>query len=169
MAGADRMCNLVPVRICTVQRERISHWLPALQSNLDRKRMYAHTPIEQIEGWIGVENLFDSVIVFGRPVSDAADSPRPERALASQAYASQTRVAMELHVTIHPDAVALNVLYKAAREERETMQTVLEHFKVLLEGLAKNPERNPVALAMRTKSEGRDRLWKSLDGVEESR
>src|SRR5437762_2334931 len=66
-AGAEPICNLVPVRICTVQRERIAHWLPALQRKLDRKRLYAHTPIEQIEGWIGVENLFDSVIVFDRP------------------------------------------------------------------------------------------------------
>jgi polyketide synthase PksN len=166
-AGAEPVCNLVPVRICTVQRERIAHWLPALQRNLDRKRLYAHTPIEQIEGWIGVENLFDSVIVFDRP--DCAGPLEAERSLASQTYASQTRVAMELHVTVHPDAVALDVVYKAARDERDTMQTVLEHFKVLLEGLAKNPERNPAALAMRTRSEGRDRFWKSLDGVEEGR
>jgi polyketide synthase PksN len=167
VAGAEARCNLVPVRICTVQRERIAHWLPALQRNLDRKRLYAHTPIEQIEGWTGVENLFDSVIVFDRPAPDATQAT--ERALASQAYTSQTRVALELHVTIHPDSVALEVLYKAAHDARDAMQTVLEQFKVLLEGLAKNPERNPVALAMRTRAEGRDRLWKTLDGVEESR
>jgi polyketide synthase PksN len=49
------------------------------------------------------------------------------------------------------------------------METVLEHFKVLLEGLAKNPERNPAALAMRTKSEGRERFWKTPDAVGEDR
>jgi polyketide synthase PksN len=166
---AERVCNLVPVRICTVARERISNWLPALQRNLDRKRAYAHTPIQRIEGWIGVENLFDSVIVFERPRSDAADSQQPERSLASETYASQTRVVMELEVTIHRDAVALSLLYKATREERDTMETVLEHFKVLLEGLAKNPERNPVALAMRTKSESRARFWKTLNDAGENR
>jgi polyketide synthase PksN len=167
--SVEPVCNLVPVRICCVHRERIAQWLPALQHKLDRKRLYAHTPIERIEGWIGVENLFDSVIVFERPAVQGADALTADRSLASQTYASQTRVALELHVTIHPDALALDILYKAPREEREAMQTVLEHFKVLLEGLAKNPERNPAALAMRTRSEGRDRFWKSLDGVEESR
>lgn len=166
---AEPACNLVPVRICTVARERISKWLPGLQSKLDRKSAYAHTPIERIEGWIGVENLFDSVLVFERPASDDAQSPRAPQSLASETYASQTRVAMELEVTIHRDALALSLLYRAGREERDTMETVLEHLMVLLEGLAKNPERNPAALAMRTKSEGRARFWKSLNDAEGNR
>jgi polyketide synthase PksN len=61
--------------------------------------------------------------------------------------------------------VTLDLLYKAASAAKDTMETVLEHFTLLLEGLAKNPERNPAALAMRTRSEGRDGLWKTLDGV----
>jgi polyketide synthase PksN len=162
---AEALRNLVPLRICTVGRERISQWLPGLQQKLDRKRLYAHTPIQRIEGWIGVENLFDSVIVFERGAAEGVDAPRPERCFASETYASQTRVAMELDVTIRPDGVTLDLLYKAASAAKDTMETVLEHFTLLLEGLAKNPERNPAALAMRTRSEGRDGLWKTLDGV----
>jgi polyketide synthase PksN len=165
---AEPASNLVPVRICTVARERLSSWLPGLQRKLDRKSAYAHTPIERIEGWIGVENLFDSVIVFDRPAGDKADAP-PRSALASDTYASQTRVAIELEVTVHRDALGLSLRYRAASEERDTMQTLLEHLTVLLEGMAKNPERNPAALAMRTKSEGRARFWKSLNDAEGNR
>ena len=157
----------MPLRVCTVQRGRIGDWLPGLQRALDRKRGYAHTPIEWIEGWTGMENLFDSVLVFepaAGPGGDAAQATNGAPALVSQAYPAQTRVAMELHVAIRHDALVLGLVYKAARDERRVMQTLLEHLKVLLQGLAENPDRNPVALAMQTPSEARERMWKTLDG-----
>jgi polyketide synthase PksN len=162
------MRSLVPARIRTVGRERISQWLPALQQDWERKRVHAHTEIHRIEGWLGVENLFDSVLVLGRSPSEAADSQRPLR-FVSETYTSPTRVALELNVTIQPDRVTLDLLYKAASAQKEAMETVLEHFKVLLEGLAKHPDRNPAALPMRTRSEGRDRFWKTLEKTGEAR
>jgi polyketide synthase PksN len=162
------MRSLVPARIRTVGRERISHWLPALQQDWDRKRVHAHAQIHRIEGWLGVESLFDSVLVLERSPSDATDSQRPLR-FVSETYTSPTRVALELNVTIHPDRVTLDLLYKAATAQKEAMETVLEHFEVLLEGLVKHPDRNPATLAMRTRSEGRDRFWKTLEKVGEAR
>lgn len=82
--------------------------------------------IQHIEGWIGVENLFDSVIVFEPPAPEAAHSLPPKRSLALETYASQTRVALELKVMIHPDALALDLLYKATRPENGTVDIVLE-------------------------------------------
>ena len=155
----------MPVRVCTVGRERISRWLPSLQQHLDRKRAYAHTPIQRIEDWIGVESLFDSVIVFGRPPQEAPGLLLSKPAPACDTCAPQTRVVIELDVTVHPEGLALDLLVRAAQEQDERMSTVLEHLAVLLEGLAGSPERNPAALAMRTRSEGRERFWKSLNGT----
>ena len=149
------------MRVCAVGRDRIGQWLEKVQRNLDRKRVYAHTPIEHIEGWIGVENLFDSVLVFDR--RDGARGAGP--ALASQACATQTRVALELVVRIGSDGLRFDLLYKASGDRRDAMATVLEQFMVLLEGPARNPDRNPATLAMRTKSEGREGFWKTLNGV----
>jgi polyketide synthase PksN len=155
----------MPVRVCTVGRERISRWLPSLQQHLDRKRAYAHTPIQRIEDWIGVDSLFDSVIVFGRPPQEAPGLLLSRPSPACDTCAPQTRVVIELDVTVQPEGLALDLLVRAAHEQDERMSTVLEHLAVLLEGLAGSPERNPAALAMRTRSEGRERFWKSLNGT----
>jgi polyketide synthase PksN len=72
---------------------------------------------------------------------------------------------MELTVTIHSDAIELGVLYHSGGPAREKVQTLLEHFKVLLEGLATNPHRNPAALQMRTRTESRETFWKTLERV----
>jgi polyketide synthase PksN len=167
---AEHLRNLVPVRICTVVRERISQWLEELQRNLNRKHVYGHIPLQQIENWVGVANLFDSVIVFektGLPWSSAARAVNQasQQRLASEIFASQTRVIMELTVTIHSDAIELGVLYHSGGPAREKVQTLLEHFKVLLEGLATNPHRNPAALQMRTRTESRETFWKTLERV----
>jgi polyketide synthase PksN len=162
--------NLLPVRISTVVREKISQWLEQLQRNLNRKDVYGHVPLQQIEDWVGVENLFDCVIVFQKThrswagAAGAADQGS-QQLLAAEIFASQTRVAMNLTVTIHLDAVELGVLYRSGGPAREKVQTLLEHFKVLLEGLAANPHRNPAALQMRTKTESRETFWKTLERV----
>jgi polyketide synthase PksN len=166
----EHLRNLIPVRICTVVREKISQWLERLQRNLNRKHVYGHIPLQQIEGWLGVASLFDSVIVFektGQPRSSAARavSQVSQQLLASEIFSSQTRVVLELTVTIHSDAVELTVLYRAGSAVEEKVRTLLEHFKVLLEGLATNPHRNPAALPMRTKTESRETFWKTLERV----
>jgi polyketide synthase PksN len=167
--GDDAIRNLVPVRVCTVGKEKVAGWLTGLQRKLNHKLAYAHVPIQRIESWIGVENLFDSVIAFensGQPQAAAQPSTDDTRPLlASEVFSPQSRVAMELVVTIHDDAVDLNLIYRSAEAEDEKIRTLLEHFQVLLEGLAEHPEKNPAALAMRTKRESRETFWKTLDKV----
>jgi polyketide synthase PksN len=167
---SEHLRNLVPVRICTVGREKVAQWLEHLQRNLNRKHVYGHIPLKQIEGWMGTGHLFDSVIVLektGQPGSSAAcvGSQAARQLLASEIFASQQRVNMELTATIHTDAVELSVLYRSGDAAREKVSTLVEHFKVLLEGLAANPHRNPAALPMRTRIENRATFWKTLDRV----
>ncbi|MFC5475609.1 SDR family NAD(P)-dependent oxidoreductase [Paraherbaspirillum soli] len=168
-SGADsheQLHNVVPIRVSTVGREKIGGWLAGLQRNLNRKRVYAHVPIHRIESWIGVDNLFDNVIAFektDRPQAAAADS----QALlpAQEILALPDCVAMKLTVSIHSDALELKLIYRSATAEDEKLGTLLDHFQVLLEGLATQPEKTPAALAMRTKRESRDTFWKTLGKV----
>ncbi|MEI2429481.1 SDR family oxidoreductase [Lysobacter yananisis] len=160
-ADAQPLRNLVPVRVCTVGRDKVGGWLAALQRTLDRKHAYAHVPIDRIEQWTGQEHLFDSVIVFDR------GGPDRERAepLASALFAAQSRVAMELAVTVDADAIELSLLYPSGSDDDAAAAVLLEHFQALLEALAENPDKNPAALAMRSKREGRETFWKTLDKV----
>jgi polyketide synthase PksN len=166
----EQLRNLVPVRIRTVTREKIAQWLENLQDSLNHTHVYGHIPLQRIEGWLGADNLFDSVVVFektGQPRSKAAHglNRAGQRLLASEIFASQTRVAMELTATIHSDAVELDVLYRSGGLAQSKIETLLEHFKVLLEGLATHPHRNVAALPMRTPIESREALWKTLERV----
>ncbi|WP_230427435.1 SDR family NAD(P)-dependent oxidoreductase [Collimonas humicola] len=157
--------NFVPVRICTAGREKIAGWLTGLQRNLNRKRIYAHVPIHRIESWIGVESLFDNAIAFEKSHGPQADAT----AVAALATVSRAPlpacVAMKLTVTIHSDALDFNLTYRSAKAEDEKLSTLLDHFQVLLEGLAANPEKTPAALTMRTKRESRETFWKTMDKV----
>jgi hypothetical protein len=150
------------VRVCTGGRERLSRWLPALQQHLDRERGYAHAPVPRSDDGVGMDSLFDSVIVFGPP-----DPWGPARlpAMACESCASPARVAIELHVAVLRDSVTLELLYKAAREDGDRMATVLEHLTALLEGLAGSPDRCPAALPMRARGDGHERFWKTLNGA----
>ncbi len=138
-----------PVRVHTVVRGPLSNWLPALQRELDRQRTHAGVSLDRIEGWAGGGTLFDSVVSFERPAGEP-QGPREPRA------------AMELSVMVQREVVTLSLAYRAPAALGNA-ETVLEHLEVLLEGIAKHPERNPAALAMRTRSDGRDRLWKALE------
>src|SRR5262249_26695499 len=44
---AEHLRNLIPVRICTVVRDKISQWIERLQRNLNRKHVYGHIPLQQ--------------------------------------------------------------------------------------------------------------------------
>lgn len=171
-ADHEPLRNLVPVRVCTVGREKVTGWLASLQRTLDRKHAYAHVPIDRIERWTGIEHLFDSVIVFERSGIDAADGGEAAgdgasrvAPLASALFVAQTQVAMELVVTVRADAVDLGLIYRSDSDEDAVAATVLEHFQALLGALASHPDKNPAALAMRSRRESRETFWKTLDKV----
>ncbi|AIY41027.1 Malonyl CoA-acyl carrier protein transacylase [Collimonas arenae] len=161
----QQLHNFVPVRICTAGREKIAGWLTGLQRNLNRKRVYAHVPIHRIESWIGVENLFDNAIVFEKSYGPQADAVEVATVAAESTAQLPACVAMKLTVNIYSDGLDLNLTYRSAKAEGEKLSTLLDHFQVLLEGLAANPEKTPAALTMRTKRESRETFWNTLDKV----
>jgi len=165
-----KLRNFVPIRICTTGREKISGWLGNLQRNLNRKRDYAHVPIHRIESWIGIENLFDSAIAFEKSnvQQSEANAIVTDQQSALPILENTTLpscVVMQLTVRIHNDTLELKLDYRSSQPEEKKMRTLLEHFEVLLEGLAANSGKTPAALPMRTKRESRETFWKALDKV----
>ncbi|WP_369932934.1 SDR family NAD(P)-dependent oxidoreductase [Xanthomonas tesorieronis] len=162
LLGADRAGEpvLLPVRVRTVGRQKVLEWLGELQATLLRKHRHACTTIERIGEWVGREQLFDCVVSFGSPIAPGEDG---ERHLASEAYPCGLRPRMEVAAAIDVDSLELSLMYRAVEPDHASAAMLLEQITVLLEGIVSNPDRMPSALGMRTKSESRERFWKTME------
>jgi len=158
---------LLPVRIRTVGRQKILEWLSELQSVLLRKHLHAPAPIERISEWVGAAPLFDTVVVFDRfrAAREVGVEDRVPASLLSETHPSSPRPCMELVAAVDGDSLELSLIYRAAEPDYGNASLLLEQFKVLLEGLASNPDKMPSALGMRTKTESRDRFWKTMEAA----
>lgn len=150
---------LLPVRVRTVGRQKIGEWLNELQADLLRKHHHAHAPIERIGEWVGREPLFDTAVVF----HDALGGSQDRAQLASARHAAPVR--MELVAAASDNSLELSLLYRATTPDYDKAGTLLEQFTVLLEGIVSNPDKLPSALGMRTKTESRDRFWKTMEAA----
>lgn len=162
LLGADQAGEpvLLPVRVHTVGRKKVLEWLDELQATLLRKHRHACTTIERIGEWVGREQLFDCVVSFASPVAPGEDG---ERHLTSEAYPCGLRPRMELAAAIDVDSLELSLMYRAVEPDHASAAMLLEQIAVLLEGIVSNPDRMPSALGMRTKSESRERFWKTME------
>lgn len=162
LLGADHAGEavLLPVRVRTVGRQKVLEWLGELQTTLLRKHRHASTTVERIGEWVGREQLFDCVVSFGSPIEPGEDG---ERHLASEAYPCGLRPRMELAAAIDVDSLELSLIYRAVEPDHASAAMLLEQITVLLEGIVSNPDRIPSALGMRTKSESRERFWKTME------
>ncbi len=160
---------LLPVRIRTVGRQKILEWLSELQSVLLRKHLHAPAPIERISEWVGAAPLFDTVVVFDRirAAREVGVEDRVPTSLLSETHPSGARPCMELVAAVDGDSLELSLIYRAAAPDYGNASLLLEQFKVLLEGLASNPDKMPSALGMRTKTESRERFWKTMEAAVE--
>jgi polyketide synthase PksN len=156
---------LLPVRIGTVGRQKILEWLSALQANLLRGHRLPVAPVERIGEWVGHDPLFDTVVVFDASGESGIAGGGDRRELASGAYALHARPRMELVGLVGDQSLELSLIYRAETPDHATAGVLLEQLKVLLEGLASNPDKMPSALGMRTRAESRERFWKTVEAT----
>ena len=74
---------------------------------------------------------------------------------------------MELVALVGDQSLELSLIYRAETPDYASAGMLLEQLKVLLEGIASNPDKMPSALGMRTRAESRDRFWKAVEATTE--
>ncbi|MFE9746689.1 amino acid adenylation domain-containing protein [Saccharothrix saharensis] len=134
--------NTLPVRVRVDGATPVAEWLRGLQDAQVESRRFEHVPLNDIQGWSGVErgtNLFDSVVVFENYPADVAEG------MGLRELSAEETTSFPLSATVYPEE-RLGVLlgYEPAMFERDTVARLGERLRRLLVGLVADPDR-PVA------------------------
>ncbi len=147
LAGVDAITgvfiNTLPVRMQVEDGARITEWLQQLQSAQVQSRRFEHLPLTRLQAWSAVPggtNLFDNVVIFENyPIADNDDAAYGLRVRELQAVETTN---YPLCVTVYPGQPLQIVLgYDAALFDAATAQRMVEHFGVLLAGIAADSDR----------------------------
>ena len=147
LAGVDAITgvfiNTLPVRVQVEDGVRITEWLQQLQSAQVQSRRFEHMPLTSLQAWSAVPggtNLFDNVVIFENyPIADNDDAAHGLRVRELQAVETTN---YPLCVTVYPGQPLQIVLgFDAALFDVATAQRMVEHFEVLLAGIAADSDR----------------------------
>ncbi|MGB8509704.1 MAG: amino acid adenylation domain-containing protein, partial [Pyrinomonadaceae bacterium] len=154
------MINVLPVRVKSEDDDQLVPWLKCLQSQQVQMREHEHSPLVQVQGWSNVPHgvpMFESILTFENyPVDAALKEWKGSVGIKDVRILDKTNY--PLIVTATPGALfALALTYDRGRFDDTTMSRMLDHLRVLLEGMAANPLRRLGELPMLTPQE-RERL-----------
>ena len=172
LAGAEAMVglfiNTLPVRVTVTEDEALLPWLRALQARQVEMRRHEHSPLVRVQGWSEVPRgrpLFESILVFENHPGDAA-ALRGAGGLGVAEVRLLERTNYALTVAVIPGAELLvRILYDARRFDAATVDRVLGHWRILLEGIAADPARRLAELPVLTGDE-REQLLHQWNGTE---
>lgn len=154
----DQDLQMVPARIQAVGRQKVAPWLSGVEEQLEERLDHAGASLKQIEHWVDDEPLFDSAVAI---LTDCSNVGLNENIV--DLFALQPALHLALLVSVEENAVHLRLDGRANEAHVAQLNVLLEQLEVLLEGLANNPDKNPAALSMRSKGEGRKAFWKTLE------
>jgi amino acid adenylation domain-containing protein len=136
LAGVEAMAgvlvNTLPARVRVAPDETLGPWLRQLQAQQFRARQYEFTPIVQIQRWSGLpadQPLFESILAF-------VNYPEHDDGLWLNKHWSLQKSGYPLFVVVRPDEeLLIEITYQSARFDEPAVGRMLEHLRVLLEGM----------------------------------
>jgi hypothetical protein len=147
LMGAESMVgmfvNTLPVRVKVDAQQYLLPWLKQLQAQQVEMRQYDYSPLVEVQGWSEVPRgtpLFESIFVFENyPVARVLREWEGDVELQNSSDFYKTNY--PLTVVAYPGSeLVLGISYDCRRFDAATIATILEHFKILLQGMVTNPE-----------------------------
>lgn len=160
--------NTLPVRARYAPNASVRAWLHELRQQQVDVRPYEHTPLADIQRWIGFgagQPLFQSVIVFDRASIDGlVHAERPAWTHRTFSLYEPTAVPLTLFAR-GGDEVELKLVYERDRVSEETAERALGHLATLIRELARNPDRALRDVPILSQEERRRQLfeWNATD------
>ncbi|MFP2911948.1 condensation domain-containing protein, partial [Pyxidicoccus sp. 3LFB2] len=130
--------NSLPVRVQLDAHQPVLSWLRQLQERQSTQSAYEHTPLVQVQSWSQLPrgaSLFDSLLVFENYPIESSLRQRSGalQVLDVQAF-NHTNYPLTAIVSPGP-RLALTLSYEEARFSAETIDRLMGHWQVLLDGL----------------------------------
>ncbi|WP_253941012.1 SDR family NAD(P)-dependent oxidoreductase [Dickeya dadantii] len=154
----DEHPQMIPVRVQVVGRHKTALWLKDVETQLEKCFDHTGATLERIERWVGDAPLFDSAVAL---LTDGDEAGLDQA--ASALFAVQPGLHVALVVSVEAHSVLLRLDCRGMDAQIAQLDQLLEQFVILLEGVANHPDKNPAALPMRSKGEGRKAFLKTLE------
>jgi amino acid adenylation domain-containing protein/non-ribosomal peptide synthase protein (TIGR01720 family) len=161
ITGIDRMLglfiNTLPLRV-QVENNDIISVLQTIQQRQQQNNQYAYTALGDIQNWSEVPNgiaLFDTIVVFENYPLDEKLEDKQHRGLL------EISDLQAIEYTNYPITLAVmpgqefqfKLAYDSHRFPKESMERMLAHLNLLLEGLVAQPGQSWHQLPLLTKTE----------------
>ncbi|HEY0601691.1 MAG TPA: amino acid adenylation domain-containing protein, partial [Herpetosiphonaceae bacterium] len=149
LAGVEYMVgsfnNFLPLRMQVRPEQSLLAWLKEFQVQHLELRQYEYTPLRKIKEWSDVPGdlpLFESHLTFENfPINTSM--VEKWSSLGVRPVTGETQTEFPLRVAIWPfPAMLLLLSYHRHLFDRETIQRMLDNYRILLEGMAARPEQS---------------------------
>ncbi|QII39187.1 SDR family NAD(P)-dependent oxidoreductase [Rouxiella badensis] len=150
--------RVIPARVQVVGRHKVGPWLGSVEQQLEKYLEHAAATLGQIEHWVDDAPLFDSAVA----ILDDSATVNVNDAVAVL-FAVQPDLHLALLVSVEAHSLSLRIDCRGLDTTEDNLNQLLEQWVTLLEGLATHLDKNPAALPMRSKGEGRKAFWKTLE------
>ncbi|HEX6355904.1 non-ribosomal peptide synthase/polyketide synthase [Actinophytocola sp.] len=146
--------NTVPTRVLIDSGSTANRWLRELQAGQSEARNYDFTSLGHLQAWSDVpagQNLFDSMVVFENyPITEPATAGAPS--VLEVGSSDATNFPLCLRASLG-DRLALDLAYDPSLFDVHTVRTMADRLRILLDGIATDPDRPVLLLPWMTDNE----------------
>ncbi len=159
LAGVENMIglfvNTLPARARVPPRGPLMDWLRGLQEREAEARRYEHAPLTEIHRWSEVaagEPLFRSIYAFENYPAQTFSTESGGITLSVESSFERTNYPLTIMVAPGRE-LALRALYDWRHVSDEAVGRLMEHFRILLENIAADPDQDLSTFSFMTKAE----------------
>ena len=135
--------NTLPVRIQVRPESSVLSWLKPIQDSQVDLREYEYSTLIDIQGWSDVPRglpLFESILVFENIPATVSFKAAGGNSEIYSAGGAGARTDYPLTILILPSAeLTIDIVYDLTRFSPDVIARMLEHFRIILEGIATSP------------------------------
>ncbi len=147
--------NTLPVRVQVDEASAVTRWLRDLQETQAEARQHDTVALAQVQAWAGMSEgtrLFDSIVVYENyPINQDAPAAGGLRLRDLQA---REKTSYPLSIVTSPGPqLRLDIGYDPALFDAVTVERMAEHLRLLLTGLAADPDRPVGEVPLTTEAE----------------
>jgi len=171
MPGVESMIglflNTLPLRVSVENEQPLLGWLHSLQDSQLELRQHEYASLVEIQGWSDVPRgtpMFESLLAFENyPEMETMWTNTDSIEIREVDGFDRTNFPLTVNVAVF-DAMHMRIAYDDRMFERDTINSVAEHFMTLLSTIADNPDRTLGELSMITDAEtGLLEQWNQTD------